>query len=130
MKNPLALWACFLAVLMAGQAARSETVKSVYDGDTITLQNGEHIRLACIDAPELKDNAHGKADKPAAIASRNYLRNLLSGREVTLQRVTQDRYGRTVARVFTGSLDVSQEMVAAGYATIYTRYSQPCPWAQ
>ena len=121
-----------LPILLLTLAApvRAEYARSAYDGDTITMQNGEKVRLACIDTPEIRDNRHGKADKPAAIASRNYLWSLINNRDLTLQRVTTDRYGRTVARVFTGSLDVSQQMVASGHAVIYTRYSQPCPWAQ
>ncbi len=34
-----------------------------------------------------------------------------------------DRYGRTVARVYAGSLDVNAEMIRLGAAWVYRRYS-------
>ena len=36
----------------------------------------------------------------------------------------RDRYGRTVGRVFVGSVDVSAEMVRRGGAWIYTHYAK------
>ena len=33
-------------------------IKNCYDGDTCTTESGEKIRLACIDASEIKGNMH------------------------------------------------------------------------
>ncbi|HIG79989.1 MAG TPA: hypothetical protein EYQ47_08460 [Cycloclasticus sp.] len=36
--------------------------------------------------------------------------------------VTIDRYGRTVGRLFVGSLNINKQMVRAGHAWAYKRY--------
>jgi len=131
-KNPLFLWAAFLAILIAGtRAAKSETVKSVYDGDTLTLSTGEKIRLACIDTPEMRNTAKKKADKPAAIAAREYLKSLVKDYDLTVDRVTTDFYGRTVAKLYTpDGKDLSREMFLSGHATIFQGYENACPWTK
>ena len=131
MRNPIALWAAFLAILVVGGKARSETVKSIYDGDTFTLTSGEKVRLACVDTPEMRNTAKKKADKPAAEAARTYLVGLINGQDLTIDRVTKDLYGRTVARVYTPSgQDVSREMYLSGHAILFKGYTAPCPWAR
>lgn len=108
----------------------AEKVKSVYDGDTLTLTNGEKVRLACIDTPEMRNTAKKKADKPAAIAARNYLSSLVNGSEVTVNRIGKDLYGRTIARLFMpDGRELSAEMVKANHAVIFKGYEKLCPWA-
>ena len=102
------------------------TISTCYDGDTCTTNTGEKIRLACIDSPELRG---GKAEPIAAKESRDFLNNLVSGKEVEIKRVTQDRYGRTVGEIFISGINVQRLLVKDGYAEIYKEYSDPCPWA-
>ena len=131
MKNPLLLWAAFLSILIAGTPAKSESVKSVYDGDTLTLTTGEKVRLACIDTPEMRNTAKKKADKPAAIAARDHLIKLIDGGEIVVDRIQTDLYGRTVARLYKpDGTELSLEMYKSGYAKLFTGYTKPCPWAQ
>lgn len=131
MRNPLALWAIFLAILMVGSRAKSETVKSVYDGDTMTLSSGEKVRLACIDTPEMRNTAKKKADKAAAVASRDFLVKLIAGADLTIDRIGKDIYGRTIARVYTpGGQELSREMYLSGHATIFKGFDKPCPWTK
>jgi len=40
--------------LLANSYLPKTIIKDCYDGDTCTTINGEKIRLACIDTPELK----------------------------------------------------------------------------
>ena len=102
-------------------------IDSCYDGDTCTTIRGEKIRLACIDTPELR----GKNAKPfEAKLSKDFLNNLVSGKEVEIRRITEDRYGRTVGELSLNGINVQQELVKNGYAIIYERYSDPCPWAK
>jgi micrococcal nuclease len=121
-----------LAVLTLTTApGLAETVKSVYDGDTFTLSTGEKVRLACIDTPEMRNTAKKKADKPAAIASRDYLQSLIGSADVTVDRVGKDLYGRTIARVYTpDGKELSREMYLSGKAQLFTGYTKPCPWAK
>ena len=108
-------------------ALASVVIASCYDGDTCTTTTGERVRLACIDTPELI----GKRAEPVpAIAARNHLRGLVLGKKVGIRRITEDRYGRTVAELFVGLTNVQREMVATGHAEVYQRYSHQCPWKE
>ena len=108
-------------------ALASVVIASCYDGDTCTTTTGERVRLACIDTPELV----GKRAEPApAKAARDHLRNLVVGKKVGIRRITEDRYGRTVAELFVELTNVQQEMVAIGHAEILWRYAHQCPWTE
>ena len=72
-------------------ALASVVIASCYDGDTCTTTNGERVRLACIDSPELRGN---RAQPVLAEAACIHLRDLVVGQEVGIRRITEDRYGR------------------------------------
>ena len=108
-------------------ALASIVIASCYDGDTCTTTKGERVRLACIDTPELV--AKGAEPVPAR-AARDHLRGLVLGKKVGIRRITEDRYGRTVAELFLGQTNVPQEMVVSGHAEIYWRYADQCPWTE
>ena len=108
-------------------AIASVVIASCYDGDTCTTTTGERVRLACIDTPELV----GKSAEPVpAKAARDHLRGLVVGKKVGIQRIIEDRYGRTVAELFVGATNVQREMVDTGHAEIYRRYAYQCPWTE
>ncbi len=108
-----------------GQTSDEVVITSCYDGDTCTSSTGEKIRLACIDTPELRGN---NADPIPAKEARDYLRELVVGRKVNIRRITNDRYGRTVAELFVNGSNIQQQLVASGHASIYWRYADQCPW--
>ena len=112
---------------LLGLTSEKVVITSCYDGDTCTSSTGEKIRLACIDTPELR----GKRAEPVpAKEARDYLRELVVGRKVTIRRITTDRYGRTVAELFIDGSNVQQQLVASGHASIYWRYADQCPWVR
>lgn len=96
------------------------TVKSVYDGDTLTAHcpEGEvKVRVFGIDAPEM-------GQKPWGVQSRDVFRGLANhGGTIRLRVADQDRYGRTVAQVFAGERDLGLEMVQQGRAIVYAQYN-------
>lgn len=100
----------------------SGVVRSVYDGDTLTLESVDQgivkVRLEGIDAPELAQ-PHGKA-------ARDALRDLVLASEVQVLVLDADRYGRAVGLVRAGTLDVNAELVRLGHAWAYLDY-QPRP---
>ena len=102
-------------------------IKSCYDGDTCTTIDGEKIRLACIDTPEIKGK---KADPVPAKDARDFLNNLLSNKKVSIRRVTYDRYGRTVSELFINGINVQELIVQKGYGKIYKRYAYQCNWTK
>lgn len=126
--RPLLLLALLLLLPLASLA---ETVESVYDGDTLTLTTGEKVRLACVDTPELRNTAKKKADKPAALAARDYVVSLVDGVELRVERLKTDLYGRTVARVYLpDGRELAEELVSSGHAVVDPRYAKPCPWVK
>ncbi len=102
-------------------------IESCYDGDTCTSTQGEKIRLACIDTPELRG---AKADPVPAKEARDYLNSLVSGRDVDIRRIIKDRYDRTVTELSINGINIQQIMVQKGYAKIYSKYAYQCPWAR
>lgn len=90
----------------------------VSDGDTITVIHygkGERIRLYGIDCPE-KKQAFGKRAK-------QFTSNMVFGKNVKVRPVTTDRYGRTIAWVYVDGTCLNEELLKAGLAWHYKRYS-------
>ena len=98
---------------------------SVHDGDTLRVRSSDgqilKIRFACVDAPELK--------QPMGEESRNYLRSMISeaNGKVKIKIIETDRYGRSVAELWTKSGLLQSRMTAAGMAFAYDQYSKDCP---
>lgn len=86
------------------------------DGDTIRC-GGERVRIAGIDAPELKRCPRTRVCVPGdGQASKRALASMIAGRELTIVRTGRDRYGRTLARVYAGGRNVACELIAGGFA--------------
>ena len=100
-------------------------IKNCYDGDTCTTESGEKIRLACIEAPEIRGK---NADALNAKASKEFINNLLSNKKVKIKRIDNDRYGRTVAEIFIEGTNIQKLMVQNGFAKIHRKYSFQCDW--
>jgi micrococcal nuclease len=95
----------------------------VIDGDTVLFKPDHYgarsraflkIRLADIDAPE--------KDQPYGDAATSTLTALVLNQQVEVNTVATDAYGRSVALLKTGALQVNTEMVRLGFAWAYTRY--------
>ena len=102
-------------------------IKSCYDGDTCTSISGEKIRLACIDTPEIRGE---RADPEKALFVRDYLNDLISGKEIKIRRITYDRYGRTVAELYKDNKNLQKHLVDLGLAKVYTKYAYQCKWSK
>lgn len=94
-------------------------VRSVTDGDTLTLADGRQVRLAQVDAPE--------ANECFGSQSTRGLRALVEGRNITLRRPSngpeKDRYGRTLAEVSVGDRSVNEQLVRDGAAEWYEEFA-------
>lgn len=99
-------------------------ITAVYDGDTVTADidlglhvwlRGEKLRLARIDAPELRG-----AERPQGLVSRDFLRGLVLGESVWLHTVRRGKYGRYLAELWLDDdRNVNDVMVASGQAQPY-----------
>ncbi|QEY32846.1 hypothetical protein EVJ50_11980 [Synechococcus sp. RSCCF101] len=117
-RTPLLLLATLLVGGTPGDAA---VVERVIDGDTLVLRGGTRIRLACMDAPE--------RGQPGAAATTRRLRHLTAG-GVQVEPLTTDRFGRTVAEVWTpAGVNVGKRLVEEGLARIHPRYRDQCAWS-
>ena len=103
------------------------TIKSCYYGDSCTTTKGEKIRLACINTPDFQVT---KRDLSSAKAAKDYLNDLIAGSTVTIRRITEDRYGRTIAELFKGPMNIQEQLVEEGFASIYERYANQCEWSK
>ena len=108
----------FLLFLPLTASAWTADVISVIDGDSIMVGSPEfgkvEIRLYGIDAPEY--------DQPFGRAARRYLASLAAGSTVTVEAVTKDSYGRTVAIVRREGDSLNEKMVGVGFAWVYRSY--------
>ena len=102
-------------------------IKDCYDGDTCTTLKGEKIRLACIDTPELKG---WKADPIQAKEAKDFVNKLVANEEVSIKRITKDRYGRTVGELFKNKVNIQELIVKKGYGKIYEKFSHQCAWSK
>lgn len=111
------LW--LLLPVLAFATSFTGKVVQISDGDTIqVLRDGraEKVRLAGIDCPEL--------NQPFGQAAKRFVLQIAAQRTVTVQVVTTDRYGRTVGEVaLPDGRSLNQELVRAGYAWWYRKYS-------
>ena len=128
----MATFVILLVLALVGCSGKANALPSVvidscYDGDTCSTTEGESVRLACIDTPELSGS---NADLLPAKAARDYLRSRVVGKEVLIRRVDTDRYGRTVGDLYLKPFEsVGLDMVSSGHAVIYRSYAKQCPWA-
>jgi micrococcal nuclease len=115
----LALPVLFLCLV--GFTGEGVLVRYIFDGDTISLQNGEHVRYAGIDTPEI-DHKSNKAEYMAYIAS-DLNRKLVAHRRVVLEQAPEprDHYGRVLGYIFLqdGRM-VNDLLVSEGTAIVST----------
>ncbi|NOX19506.1 MAG: thermonuclease family protein [Chlorobi bacterium] len=107
-------------------------VVSVYDGDTVTVDidlglhvtlKKEKIRLARINAPELRGEEHDEG-----IKSRDFLRSLVIEKNIFLETIKdrKGKYGRYLGELWAQDEDekyfnVNDELVKKGFA-VYKKY--------
>lgn len=103
-------------------------VVRVSDGDTITVRQGQRemkIRFCGVDSPE-------KA-QPLGKESKANLQRLVDevGGKVSVVSIESDRYGRTVAEIFSSKNGVeknfNEEQLSSGNAYLYKQYAGKCP---
>lgn len=107
----------------ASPASFTARVVRVIDGDSLEVSTDTgkshekvQIRLFGIDSPE--------RGQPYSRQARAELSRLVKGKTVRLEVRDHDDYGRTVARVYAGDVDVNLALVREGAAWVYRKYSK------
>lgn len=93
-------------------------VVGVSDGDTVTVLSIDKqqikVRLYGVDCPEKAQDYGQKA--------KQFTSDLVFGKIVDLEKVDQDRYGRTVGIVKAGGKVLNEELLKNGFAWQYSQY--------
>lgn len=121
MKKALSILLLAISLLTLSAAEIRGKVVAITDGDTIKvlddLDKGVlKIRLNKIDAPE-KNQAFGQKSK-------QYLSNLVFGKQVIIRFKEIDRYGRILGLIYIDGVEVNLQMVKAGMAWHYAYYDK------
>lgn len=102
MVKAIVFFLSLLAGFTASWAAAGDwvTVKWVFDGDTVKLENGRRVRYNGINAPEVSHK--NKAGEPFGIEAERFNRQLVSGKRIRIDFDSRrhDQYGRLLAYVF------------------------------
>ena len=107
----------FLVFFLVNLNANAYFVTKVIDGDTIEVRQEKRnykVRLSEIDAPEI--------NQKFGTESKNYLASLVLNEEIELIYITEDRYGRIVAKIYKDNKDINRSMVRNGLAWVYDYY--------
>lgn len=99
-----------------GEVPLTARVVSVYDGDTVTLDTGDRVRLQWVNTPELKPA------EDYGVEARELAARLVLNKRVRLSYgpVVRDGYGRLIAGITTESGDrLALELLKAGYGHLF-----------
>jgi endonuclease YncB( thermonuclease family) len=91
-------------------------VTAVHDGDTISVRTAKttrHVRIADIDCPEI--------GQPRGSQAKDFTSRLVFGRNVSIETRGLDQYNRVIGHVTVDGRDVSEALVRAGMAWVYSR---------
>ena len=102
----------------SSSSSASGVVASITDGDTLTLVNGQRVRLLQIDTPELgTGDCYSRAARTALLQRAPVGSRIRLEADPALDRV--DRYGRILRYVHRGTMNVNMALVRAGAAAPY-----------
>jgi endonuclease YncB( thermonuclease family) len=108
------LWA---ALALAGDPIPTEArVSSVYDGDTVTLETGDKVRLRWVNTPEmrpLEEQAKEAKDAAERFVGGRVVKLIVEGDD------PRDSYGRVVAGLRTDEGDLSEHLLELGLAHLF-----------
>ena len=102
----------------APTAYAASNVSKVVDGDTITVSNGEKVRLIQIDTPELASKeCYGIQAKSELTKLLNQAGEVSLTSDPNLDEV--DKYGRLLRYVFIGNTNLNLKLIEIGAAAPY-----------
>lgn len=128
LKKILHIFFLFLFFLFISCERSAQTIKNnflkvrvvrVIDGDTVILENGEKLRYASIDTPEIHTSAN--TPQPFSISSFELNKKLTEGKTLYLELSLRerDKYGRLLGELyFENGTSVSEILVKEGFAFV------------
>jgi micrococcal nuclease len=73
-----------------------------------------------VDSPELQKRKSDLPSQPFAEEAKQLSSNLALGKKVSIKLLQKDQYGRAIANVQSGEIDLSMELIQRGLAVLYT----------
>lgn len=98
-------------------------VDHVVDGDTLVVTNGfdrETVRLLCIDTPERGELRYEQASAHLAALVESRIVRLVPDPRLS----NRDAYGRLLRYIFVGDMNISVEMIRAGFTGYVTKWGK------
>ena len=109
-----------LLLLLTPTDSFTAKVIKITDGDTIVVLTEDKkqvkIRLEGIDCPESNQDFGNRA--------KQLVSDLCFGKEVTIVKTGEDRFGRTLAFVFAGDVNINKELIKQGMAWHYKYFNK------
>lgn len=106
----------------------SARVKTVFDGDTVELEDGRRVRLIGIDSPEFDYEKH--TARCFAQEAKDMATALLQGQEIEMEKDVSDsdKYKRQLRYIWADGVFINEFLVKQGYAKVLyippdTKYS-------
>jgi len=93
-------------------------VAEIIDGDTFKTNEGEIIRLLCVDTPEKNQEGYDEA----AV----FLREKLFDSEIRLEGNKTDKYGRSLRWVYADDVLINKEIVDFGFGILLEYNNEGC----
>ncbi|MBB3124536.1 endonuclease YncB(thermonuclease family) [Mesoflavibacter sabulilitoris] len=101
------------------QSTITGKVVAITDGDTFKLLTKDstliRVRVANIDCPERK--------QPFSKKAKQFTSDAIFDKYVKVEEFKKDRYGRSIAYVYYDNKNLSKELLKAGFAWHYVKYS-------
>ncbi|WP_262733864.1 thermonuclease family protein [Gaetbulibacter sp. NE] len=109
---------CFLSAFLSAQTLTGRVV-AITDGDTFKLLTKDstliRVRVANIDCPESK--------QPFSQRAKQFTSSAVFDKQVEIKIIKNDRYGRAIAYVLYNDKNLSEELLKAGLAWHFVKYS-------
>ena len=100
-------------------------VERVVDGDTVDMlvdlgfdvHVRERLRLYGVDTPETR--TRDEEERKAGIKAKEYVEEMIGGREVEISTEEKGKFGRYLAIVYVDGLNLNRELIGRGMAREY-----------
>ena len=97
---------------------KQNQVAEIIDGDTFRLENGDVVRLLCVDTPEKGETGYEEAV--------SFLGGKLLYENIKLQGNKTDRYGRLLKWVWVNNSLINKEIIKEGYGELLEYDHENC----